>query len=293
MKNDANLLGGGGFGKVYRGTYLDQGKHKDVAIKVLKSVDISMTKGFQQEVSTLSCLKHLNIIRFYGICETNPRTSECGIVMEFANLGTLKNHIQDLTRLQASKACLDMFQGLQYLHSKEYIHRDMKLENILLVGDLHRDFTAKIADFGMSRITAQVMTKFLGTPMYMAPELVQDSVRYNNKVDVYSSSIIVFEVFTKERFPFPYDPNPIQQIQAVRRSNKPQMPCDIPRRLQTLIVKGWSRQPQERPKVEEFIEAFEGYRRIIATGNIKAKLTQPFDTRPYAALRRSSKRSKP
>ena len=144
-----------------------------------------MTKGFQQEVSTLSCLKHLNIIRFYGICEINPKTSECGIVMEFANLGTLKNHIQDLTRLQASKACLDMFQGLRYLHSKEYIHRDMKLENILLVGDLNSGFIAKIADFGLSRVTGVNMSAGIGTSMYMAPETVVEPVQYDNKVDVY------------------------------------------------------------------------------------------------------------
>ena len=213
----------------------------------------NIVKDFKQEVSTLSCLNHLNIIRFYGICET----SEWGIVMEFANLGTLKNHIQDLTRSQASKACLDMFQGLRYLHSKEYIHRDMKLENILLVGDLNSGFIAKIADFGLSRVTGVNMSAGIGTSMYMAPETVVEPVQYDNKVDVYSSTIIVFQVFTKERFPFTQDPSLIVQIQAIRRSIKPQIPTYIPRTLQALIAKGWSRQPQERPKVDEFIEAFE------------------------------------
>ena len=150
-----------------------------------------------------------------------------------------------------------MFQGLQYLHSKGYIHRDMKLENILLLGDLNSGFIAKIADFGLSRETDLNMTPGRGTCMYMAPEMVEDPVQYTNKVDVYSSSIIVFEVFTKERFPFPHTSNPMQQIVAIRRSIKPQIPTHIPPTLQTLIAKGWSRQPQERPKVNEFIEAFE------------------------------------
>ena len=143
--------------------------------------------------------------------------------MEFANLGALKEHVQDLTPLQASKACLDMYHGLQYLHRKGYIHRDMKLENILLVGDLNSGFTAKIADFGLSRIVATIMTSLIGTPSYMASELAQE-LEYNYKVDVYSSTIIVFEVFTKQKFPFPMNLIPMKQIQAIRRSDKPQIP---------------------------------------------------------------------
>ena len=222
----------------------------------IKDISEEEAKVFKREVSALSCLNHPKIIRFYGICETNPRTSEWGIVMELSKLGTLKKHIHDLTQSQASKACLDMFQGLQYLHTKGYIHRDMKLENILLVGDFNSGFIAKIADFGLSRQIAPNMS-WVGTWMYMAPEMVQPPYQYDNKVDVYSSSIIVFEVFTKDRFPFPVNPNPMKLIQTVELSNKPEIPTYFPRTLQTLIPKGWSRQPQERPKVEEFIKAFE------------------------------------
>ena len=257
--NERDFLGAGTFGNVYKGTYNDQGEHKRVAIKVLKTVDISNDKEFQRETSALSCLNHHNIIRFYGICEINLEPSKWSIVMEFANLGTLFDHFQNdnLTPSHASKACLDMYHGLQYLHSKDYVHRDMKMENILLVGNLERGFRAKIADFGFSRrTTTQIMSAYCGSWNYMAPELAQDSVQYNYKVDVYSSSIIVFEVFTKQRFPFP-DGNPMQKLQAIRRSDKPQIPAYIPRTLQTLIAKGWSRQPQERPEVYKFIEAFE------------------------------------
>ena len=227
-RTEQDFLGGGAFGKVYKGTYYDQGEHKTVAIKVLKKVDILNDKEFHRETSAMSCLNHENIIRFYGHCEINPAASEWSIIMEFANLGTLKDHLQDLIPPQASKACLDMYHGLQYLHKKDYVHRDMKLENILLVGDLNSGFMAKIADFGLSRITTQIMTSFCGTLHYMAPELAQEMAKYNYKADVYSSAIIVFELFTKQRFPFPYDPNPIKQLHAVRQSNKPQIPSYIP-----------------------------------------------------------------
>ena len=103
--------------------YYDQGEHKTVAIKVLKKVDILNDKEFHRETSAMSCLNHENIIRFYGHCEINPAASEWSIIMEFANLGTLKDHFQYLTPPQASKACLDMYHGLQYLHNKDYVHR--------------------------------------------------------------------------------------------------------------------------------------------------------------------------
>ena len=128
---------------MYKGTYFDQREYKDVAIKCLQKVSISNDKEFKRETSALSCLRHDNIIRFYGICEINPK--EWSIVMELANLGSLLECYQDLTPSQASKVCLDLFQGLQFMHNRGYIHRDMKLENILLVGDNLNAFMAKIA----------------------------------------------------------------------------------------------------------------------------------------------------
>ena len=244
---------------MYKGTYFDQREDKDVAIKVLDQADSNDTQ-LLRETSALSCLNHHNIIRFYGICQTNSKPSESIIVMEFANLGTLIDHFQELTHSQASKVCLDMYQGLQYLHRKKYIHRDMKLENILLVGDNLNAFMAKIADFGLSRRIAPNMTVGLqGTPLYMAPELIQavSDSDYNYQVDVYSSTIIIFELFTKERFPFPNARTENEWKRAIQRSVKPQIPSYIPQTLQTLMTQGWSRQPQERPEVDKFIEVFE------------------------------------
>ena len=242
---------------MYKGTYFDQREDKDVAIKVLDQADSNDTQ-LLRETSALSCLNHHNIIRFYGICQTNSKPSESIIVMEFANLGTLIDHFQELTHSQASKVCLDMYQGLQYLHRKKYIHRDMKLENILLVGDNLNAFMAKIADFGLSRRIAPNMTVGLqGTPLYMAPELIQAQQAdsdYNYKVDIYSSTIIIFELFSQQRFPFPITQGNYELERAILRSVKPKIPSHMP--LQTLIAKGWSREPQKRPEVDEFIEAF-------------------------------------
>ena len=259
-RTEQDFLGDGAFGKVYKGTYYDQGEHKIVAIKVLKKVDILNDEEFHRETSAMSCLNHENIIRFYGHCEINPAASEWSIIMEFANLGTLKDHFQDLIPPQASKACLDMYHGLQYLHNKDYVHRDMKLENILLVGDLNRDFMAKIGGLNLSREIAEIasdMTLNVGTPHYMAPELVREGLGYNYKVDVYSSTIIVFEVHTKNRFPFPSYFHIFELMREVRRSNKPPIPSNIPPTLHTLIARGWRKEPQERPEVDEFIEKFE------------------------------------
>ena len=252
------MIGTGTFGDVYKGTYKVQGELKEVAIKIYKRKD-SNEKDFKRETSALSFINHENIIRFYGIWEI--RNSEWSIVMEYANLGNLDEHLKKLAFSQASKVCLDMYHGLQFMHRMGYIHRDLKPANILLFGDLKilNSVRAKLADFGLSRkLTPRTkMTAGCGTYYYMAPEVAKNGGDYDYKVDVYSSTIITFEVFTNLPIPFP-DRDSSLKLEAVTMSNKPQIPSYIPKKLKTLIEKGWSKKPQARlAKVDDFIKVIE------------------------------------
>ena len=254
------MIGTGTFGDVYKGTYKVQGELKEVAIKIYKRKD-SNEKDFKRETSALIFTNHDNIIRFYGIWEIDAETSEWSIVMEYANLGNLDEHIKNLTFSQASKVCLDMYHGLQFMHRMGYIHRDLKPANILLFGDLKilNSVRAKLADFGLSRkLTPRTkMTAGCGTYYYMAPEVAKNGGDYDYKVDVYSSTIITFEVFTNLPIPFP-DRDSSLKLEAVTMSNKPQIPSYIPKKLKTLIEKGWSKKPQARlAKVDDFIKVIE------------------------------------
>ena len=243
------FLGHAGFGAVFKCDY--HGHSKPIAVKIIKQ--ISDIEESQKEASILSSLSHPNIVRMLGICEIDQIGYEIGIMMEFANLGSLQRHYKNLSELQTAQVCLDMCNGLQYLHSKDIIHHDLKLENVLLDGDLNHELIAKIADFGLPRAM-----EFLGSIQYMAPELAQNHPEYNYKIDIYSLTIIIFELYTKQRFPFQCNSIfPMAKIKAVQESIKPELPNDLPTKLLDFIPKGWHIDPEIRPDLQDFIKIFE------------------------------------
>ncbi|ESQ54073.1 hypothetical protein EUTSA_v10025332mg [Eutrema salsugineum] len=161
----------GAFGKLYKGTY----NGEDVAIKLLERPESSPEKAqaleqqFQQEVSMLAYLKHPNIVRFIGAC---IKPMVWCIVTEYAKGGSVR---QFLTKRQnravplklAVKQALDVARGMAYVHERNFIHRDLKSDNLLISADR----SIKIADFGVARIEVQTegMTPETGTYRWMAP----------------------------------------------------------------------------------------------------------------------------
>lgn len=161
----------GAFGKLYKGTY----NGVDVAIKILERPENNLEKAqfmeqqFQQEVTMLANLKHPNIVRFIGACR---KPMVWCIVTEYAKGGSVR---QFLTKRQnravplkiAVKQALDVARGMAYVHARNFIHRDLKSDNLLISADK----SIKIADFGVARIEVQTqgMTPETGTYRWMAP----------------------------------------------------------------------------------------------------------------------------
>lgn len=161
----------GAFGKLYRGMY----NGEDVAVKILErpvsnpEIAQAMEQQFQQEVLMLATLKHPNIVRFIGACR---KPLVWCIVTEYANGGSVR---QFLTKRQnravplrlAVKQALDVARGMEYVHGLQFIHRDLKSDNLLIAADK----SIKIADFGVARIEVQTegMTPETGTYRWMAP----------------------------------------------------------------------------------------------------------------------------
>ena len=164
-------LGAGSFGKVKLASHINTGEK--VAIKIVSKdsiSDIGDIDRIYRETFILTTLKHNNIIKLYEVIDTAKAVM---LVMEFADSGELLEYIAKKVRLNEVEACKIFHQilsGLEYCHRKKIIHRDLKLENILM----NKDGTIKIADFGLSNTIrfGQKMDTACGTPSYTPPEMV-------------------------------------------------------------------------------------------------------------------------
>ncbi|KAL9641941.1 hypothetical protein ABK040_003999 [Willaertia magna] len=188
----------GSHGIVFKGKFLSA----LVAIKKLKISDVDELntdkESFEKEAILMKSIRHPNVLSFVGFSiSLNSSTNEEHefIVTEFMENGSLYSYIKknkgNISLELKLRLLMDVCKGMIYLHFSEIIHRDLKLENILLDGN----YCAKIADFGISRnlSTENTMTGNLGTLQYIAPEILKQ-VRYSEKCDVYSFAIIMYEL---------------------------------------------------------------------------------------------------
>lgn len=151
------LLGQGSYGRVFKCPINGQAKlhggmrylrgPKPVAVKVLTAKDLTSI-DVERDESNLR-LSHPNVIRIHGLFKINDEGPEqystsTAIMMEFANLGSLEQHYKSLDENKRIVVGLDVSKGLQYLHSKSLIHRDLKLENVVLVSWLARPREQKV-----------------------------------------------------------------------------------------------------------------------------------------------------
>ncbi|EPS58248.1 protein kinase, partial [Genlisea aurea] len=197
---DANLIGEGGFGSVYKGR-LESGTV--VAVKQLNHEGLQGNQEFIVEVLMLSLLHHPNLVNLIGYCADGDQRL---LVYEFMPMGSLENHLFDLhsghkplswsTRL---KIGFGTARGLEYLHCKAnppVIYRDLKSSNILL----DNDFNVKLSDFGLAKLgpvgnNTHVSTRVMGTYGYCAPEYAMTG-KLTLKSDIYSFGVVLLELIT-------------------------------------------------------------------------------------------------
>ncbi|KAG4394873.1 hypothetical protein GLYMA_20G119300v4 [Glycine max] len=190
-------LGDGGFGTVYYGTLRDG---REVAIKHLFEHNYKRVEQFMNEIEILTRLRHRNLVSLYGC--TSRHGQELLLVYEYVPNGTVASHLHgDLARVGLltwpirMQIAIDTAAALTYLHASNIIHRDVKTNNILL--DI--SFSAKVADFGLSRLlpndVSHVSTAPQGSPGYLDPEYFQ-FYRLTDKSDVYSFGVVLIELIS-------------------------------------------------------------------------------------------------
>ena len=248
----------GGFGEVYMAKW----RNEDVVVKVIKVDCVGDEQDVMSEASLTFRLKHDNVVKLFGM--TRTKSDQLGIVMELAELGSLDQWIGIVHQDRMVDIALGIIDGLEYVHSKNVIHRDIKPKNILMFGP-DDNMIPKIADFGVSKViqTAVTPKTKVGEDLYMAPEVKMFN-SYSFPADIFSLTIMLFEMFNEQLLRKSADEVRlyIMQVHSGKVGDIPRS-CRVSECLHSIIKRGWNQMPEERPKLPEFSSVLRGKRHFI------------------------------
>ena len=254
-------LGEGSFGVVYRGSF----RGNRVAIKKMKLIDSDdkIYDEFEKEVAMLEKFRCDYIIHFYGAVFI---PNKLAIVTEYAEFKSMRDLIikrQDypIEIFMRIKLLFDAAKGIQYLHENGILHRDIKPENFLVVSlNENVPINCKLSDFGSARninllMTNMTFTKGIGTPAYMAPEILNRQ-KYKKPADIYSFAITMLELmiwgnsFPANEFKFPW-----KIAEFVMEGNRPKTINRVSHvKMKSLIEHCWCHETNERFQISQIVE---------------------------------------
>ena len=242
-----NLIGEGSFGRVYKARRKFTGRL--VAIKLINKLgqNADDLQTLRREIDILSNVNHNNIMKMIDVFETD--TNFC-IVTELAR-GDLFQVIDDdqvLPEEALKPIAAQLVSALCHLHKNHIIHRDLKPQNILVSSN----GTIKVCDFGFARALSQttlMLTSIKGTPLYMAPELVQEQP-YNESIDIWSLGIILFELFHGRP---PFYTESIYKLMQMIINNSIKYPDTMSEEFRSFLQLMLEKDPAHRSTAEELL----------------------------------------
>ena len=230
-------LGAGQFAEVWMGVWNGT---TEVAVKTLKPGTMGAHK-FLEEVVLMKELRHLKLIQLYAVC---TQEEPIYIITELMKHGSLLEYLRGDGRSLKLSQLIDMgaqvAAGMAYLEEKNYIHRDLAARNVLVSENL----ICKVADFGLARVIDEAKIPIRWT----APEGAMYS-RFTIKSDVWSFGILLYELITYGRFPYPGMKN-AQVLEALQNGYRMPCPMDCPEQLYEIMRECWRDDAASRPTFE-------------------------------------------
>uniref|UniRef100_A0A671N1M7 Protein kinase C n=1 Tax=Sinocyclocheilus anshuiensis TaxID=1608454 RepID=A0A671N1M7_9TELE len=267
------MLGKGSFGKVFLAELKGTGQF--FAVKALKKDVVLMDDDVEctmveRRVLSLAW-EHPFLTHLYCTFQTKENLF---FVMEYLNGGDLMFHIQACHRFDLPRSTFyaaEIVCGLQFLHSKGIVYRDLKLDNILLDIDGH----IKIADFGMCKenISGEARTcTFCGTPDYIAPEILLGQ-KYGTSVDWWSFGVLLYEMLIGQS---PFHGHDEEELFQSIRTDDPCYPRWLTRDARDILVKLFVREPERRLGVKGNIRQHAFFRDTDWNALEKRQVEPPF-----------------